>query len=94
MKMTIQKLVVVVAVSCSALLGCGREHPVTLETRTMPKAQQPPATTMTLDELSNVLSGLTLTNCVRQEIIVWTNKAGDKSMGITRDGGLWFRMKF
>jgi len=26
MKMTIRKLVVVVAVSCSALLGCGREN--------------------------------------------------------------------
>jgi hypothetical protein len=94
MKMTIFKLVVVVAVYCSALLGCGRGHPVTLETRTMPKAQQLPVATMTIDELSNILSGLTPTNCARQEIVVWTNKAGDKSMGITRDGGVWFRMKF
>ena len=82
------------AVASSAVLGCGREHPVTLETRTMPKAQQSPTATMSLDELSNILSGLTLTNCARQEIVLWTNKAGDKSMGISRDGGVWFRMKF
>jgi predicted small lipoprotein YifL len=101
MKMTIQKLVVV-AVSCT-LLGCGREHPGTLEIKTHPEAKQPPQMTMTFDELTNFLAGLNQTNflavlnppnCTVKEIVIWKNAAGNQAIVITRDGGVCFRYKF
>jgi hypothetical protein len=92
MKMTILKLVVVVAVSCSALLGCGRES-AKIETHPTPNGQwSPPVSSITLDDLKG-LTGLQPTNGTLQEIVIWTNAANTKALGITRDGGIWFRMK-
>jgi hypothetical protein len=84
------RLTAIIAVGSGVLLGCGRKT-ATIETHSTTNGKYVPAVaTLTEDDLK----GLNPTNGTMQEIVIWTNAAGDKSLGITRDGGVWFRMKF
>jgi hypothetical protein len=87
------KLPLLILTLClSTLLGCGRES-AKIETHPTPNGQwSPPVSSMTLDDLKG-LTGLQPTNGTLQEIVIWTNAENTKALGITRDGGIWFRMK-
>jgi hypothetical protein len=92
MKKRIQISTVILAASI-ALIGCGKQIAKIQTQQTTDGKWSPPVESITMDDLKG-LTGMQPTNGTLQEIVVWTNAAGDKSLGITRDGGIWFKVKF
>jgi hypothetical protein len=62
--------------------------------RHRPSVQRSPQVVLTYKELTNFIAQLPATNCSVQDVLIWTNKAGDKTIGITKDGMVFLRVKF
>ena len=88
------KLVSIIILASCALLGCGHGTVKTETHQTTNGQWSPPLVSITTDDMRQIARTLNPTNSEIEEIVIWTNAAGDKRLGITRDGRIWLRVDF